>query len=91
MAPRPSRQIPPATITSYPDPAQATAAEDGRRRLQRYLATEDLANLVRARPETVRYWRHTGTGPASFRIGRRVLYELGDVEEWIAAARSGLA
>lgn len=35
---------------------------------------------------TLRYWRHTDQGPASFRIGgKRVVYRRSAVEEWIAA------
>ncbi|MFW7415782.1 helix-turn-helix transcriptional regulator [Demequina sp. SO4-18] len=37
---------------------------------------------------TLRYWRHLGQGPQSFRLGRRVVYAVSDVEAWIEAARS---
>ena len=53
-----------------------------------YLTTAELAEMVRAPIETVRYWRHIGSGPKSFKLGRRVLYELADVEAWIAQAKS---
>lgn len=43
--------------------------------------------MLRTPAETVRYWRHVGKGPASFKIGRRVLYARADVEAFIAAAR----
>lgn len=33
---------------------------------------------------TLRYWRHTGTGPKSFRIGKRIAYRREDVEAWLA-------
>lgn len=52
------------------------------------LTTEEVADLVRARPETVRYWRHIGTGPRSFKVGRRVLYAREDVEAFIEQARA---
>jgi hypothetical protein len=32
---------------------------------------------------TLRYWRHLGTGPRSFRFGRRVLYRYSDVQMWV--------
>lgn len=59
--------------------------------MEPYLTTEDVAQLVRARPETVRYWRATGVGPRSFRLpgSRRVLYAREDVEAFIATARAG--
>lgn len=56
--------------------------------LSKYLTTNDVAALLRAAPETVRYWRHKGTGPASFKVGRRVLYDQADVEAWIEAQRN---
>ncbi|WP_206489214.1 AlpA family transcriptional regulator [Rhodococcus sp. KRD162] len=34
---------------------------------------------------TLRYYRHKGIGPASFRLGRRVCYRRSAVEEWISA------
>ncbi|GAB7005786.1 hypothetical protein JCM18899A_32590 [Nocardioides sp. AN3] len=52
-----------------------------------YLTTEEVAELLRTSPETVRYWRHVRTGPASFKIGRRVLYARQDVEAFVARAR----
>ena len=32
---------------------------------------------------TLRWWRHVGTGPHSFKIGRGVRYRLSDVHAWI--------
>lgn len=53
-----------------------------------YLTTTEVADLVRTSPETVRYWRHIGKGPKSFKLGRRVLYAETDVLAWINAQRS---
>lgn len=36
-------------------------------------------------PSTLRFWRYNSTGPASCRIGRRVLYQRHEVEAWISA------
>lgn len=52
-----------------------------------YMTTEEVARLCRTSPETVRFWRHVGKGPRSFKVGRRVLYAAADVEAWLAAAR----
>ena len=49
-----------------------------------YMTTNELAELLRTSPETVRYWRHMGKGPASFKAGRKVLYARADVDRWIA-------
>jgi excisionase family DNA binding protein len=51
----------------------------------RYLTTEEVAELCRTSTETVRYWRHIGKGPASFKLGRRVLYAGDGVEAWLKA------
>ena len=55
-----------------------------------YLTTEEVATTLRTSPETVRYWRHADKGPKSFKVGRRVLYALEDVEAFIAEARQGV-
>jgi predicted DNA-binding transcriptional regulator AlpA len=47
------------------------------------LTTADVAALTRASESTVRYWRHCGNGPNSFRLGRRVVYRREVVEEWV--------
>lgn len=47
-----------------------------------YLTTEEVAQRYRTSASTVRYWRHAGKGPAGFRLGSRVLYDLDVVEKW---------
>lgn len=49
------------------------------------LTIDEVAELVRAPVATLRYWRHQGTGPRSFRLGRRVVYRAGDLQAWIDA------
>ncbi|PSK99754.1 excisionase family DNA binding protein [Haloactinopolyspora alba] len=55
--------------------------------MSEFMTTNELAEMLRTSPETCRYWRHRGTGPRSFKVGRRVLYDRADVEAWIKAAR----
>jgi len=55
------------------------------------LTTEELAKRYRTSPETVRYWRHVGKGPKSWKLGRRVLYAIDDVEAFEAKARNAEA
>jgi len=57
--------------------------------MSNYMTTVEVAEALRAPVETVRYWRHVGKGPKSFKLGRRVLYALEDVEAFIAEARNG--
>lgn len=47
------------------------------------LTITEAADLLRAPVATLRYWRHLGTGPRSFRLGRRVLYRRDDLHAWI--------
>jgi excisionase family DNA binding protein len=54
--------------------------------MNRFLTTEEVAELCRTSPATVRYWRHVGKGPASFRLGRRVLYKNEIVEAFLTEA-----
>jgi len=52
-----------------------------------YLTTVEVAVKCRTSFETVRYWRNLRKGPKSFKLGRRVLYAVEDVEAFIEEAR----
>lgn len=47
------------------------------------LSIDEAAALVRTPVATLRYWRHLGTGPRSFRVGRAVRYWRHDVVAWL--------
>ena len=47
------------------------------------LTLAEVAELLRVPQATMRYWRHLGTGPRSFRIGRSVRYWRTEVWTWI--------
>ena len=47
------------------------------------LTIREAAELLRAPVAIRRYWRHLGTGPRSFRLGRRVLYRRDDLQAWV--------
>jgi excisionase family DNA binding protein len=49
------------------------------------LTIAEAAAVLRIPVATLRYWRHRGTGPRSFKLGRHVMYQRGDVSEWLAA------
>ncbi len=55
------------------------------------LTLAEAAELLRAPVATLRYWRHLGTGPRSFRLGRRVLYRRDDLNAWIDHQRAEAA
>lgn len=48
------------------------------------LTVEEVAQLLRTPPATLRYWRYLGTGPLSFKLGRRVFYRSVDIDRWLA-------
>ncbi len=47
------------------------------------LTMQEVAAVVRVPLATLRYWRHLGTGPRGFRIGRSVRYWRTDVHAWL--------
>ncbi len=52
------------------------------------LTTKELADRLRTSPATIRYWRHIGYGPKGRKVGRRVLYDPGDVEAFWQSLQS---
>jgi len=49
------------------------------------LTLTEAAARLRTPVATLRYWRHLGAGPDSFRLGRRVMYRSADLDRWITA------
>ena len=47
------------------------------------LTITEAAKLLRLPIATLRYWRHTGEGPHSFRLGRHVRYWRADLVLWL--------
>ena len=52
------------------------------------LTLQEVADVVRVPVATLRYWRHLGTGPRSFRIGRSVRYWRTEVFSWLDSQSS---
>lgn len=52
------------------------------------LMIEEVAELLRRPESTLRWWRHVGHGPRSFKIGRRVVYDRADVEAFLQQCRA---
>jgi len=55
--------------------AQALSADE-------LLTIDEVADILRVPVATLRYWRHLGTGPASFKIGRGVRYLRSEITRW---------
>ena len=51
--------------------------------MPRYLTTAEVAEVCRNSPETVRFWRHAGRGPAYIKVGRKALYPADEFEAWL--------
>jgi predicted DNA-binding transcriptional regulator AlpA len=49
-----------------------------------YLSTNQVSQETGIPAATLRYWRHADHGPASFTLGKRVVYRREEVERWIA-------
>lgn len=65
------------TSTYRPDPPATPHAGD------ELLTMAEVADLIRVPVATLRYWRHLGTGPRSFRVGRTVRYWRTEVLLWL--------
>ena len=44
---------------------------------------EEVSELTRIPLPTLRFYRHAGKGPRSFKLGNRIVYKRADVEAWI--------
>lgn len=64
-------------MTEYDDPDHDRASDD------ELLTITEVAAIVRAPVATLRYWRHLGTGPRGFRVGRGVRYWHREVLDWL--------
>ena len=53
-----------------------------------YMTTAEVAARFRCSPETIRWWRYVGRGPASIKAGRRTLYPVEAVEAFEADLRA---
>lgn len=51
------------------------------------LTLDEVAEILQASPNTVRWWRQIGTGPEFFKIGRRLYATVGDLRRFIREQR----
>jgi predicted DNA-binding transcriptional regulator AlpA len=59
-----------------------------RRNLMELLGAKEVSDLTGVPVGTLRYWRHSDIGPASFTLGRRVVYRRDEVLRWISERES---
>ncbi len=75
------------TAQPNPDAGNVLGAEEYARRLnagEQIMYLKEAAAFVRKPEGTMRYWRHLGIGPRSFRHGRNVAYWQTDLILWLA-------
>jgi hypothetical protein len=48
------------------------------------LTLQEACAFLRVPEGTLRYWRHLGSGPRSFKLGRHVRYWRGDLILWLS-------
>lgn len=53
------------------------------------MSIKEVAAIVKVPEATLRYWRHLGSGPPSFRIGRSVRYWRTEVALWLETQTNG--
>jgi excisionase family DNA binding protein len=71
------KEIDMSTIPRRATPPETPHAND------ELLTIQEVADVVRVPVATLRYWRHLGSGPQSFRIGRSVRYWRSEVLQWL--------
>ena len=54
---------------------------------QQRLGTNDAARFLGLSHRTMEKWRLQGLGPGFLKVGRRVLYDLRDLEDYLASCR----
>ena len=52
------------------------------------LTEQDVVQMTGLARGTLAYYRHAGTGPRSYKLGRRVRYDEADVLAWIAEQKA---
>ena len=48
-----------------------------------FLTLTEVADILRAPVNTLRWWRQQGTGPRFFKLGRRLVTTVGDLRAWV--------
>ncbi|MGO8965870.1 MAG: helix-turn-helix transcriptional regulator [Mycobacterium sp.] len=53
------------------------------------LRTSEVAEMIKVSKDTLRWWRHRGEGPPSFKMGRKiVVYPADELAVWISTWRA---
>lgn len=73
------------SLYRYPQSGRPWASKpsEGRIIMDEILTTQQVAEVANLPVGTLRWFRHTGEGPKSFKLGRSVRYRKSDIEAWI--------
>ena len=52
------------------------------------MTTRQAAVYLGVAESTLRTWRHTHTGPTSFALGSKVLYDRADLDDWLTVEKA---
>lgn len=52
------------------------------------LLTREASQYLSLPESTLRYYRHVGKGPASYVLGRKVFYDVSDLDAWMEVEKS---
>lgn len=66
-------------------PIQRSAHDhvDRRDDMEKLLSVEEVADYLGVPVNTLYQWRHKGTGPVAFRVGRFLRYDPAQVRDWL--------
>ena len=70
-------------MTTSPTTPDTTTRRSLERPGEEMLTLQEACAYLRIPQGTLRYWRHLGSGPRSFKIGRHVRYWRADLALWL--------
>jgi prophage regulatory protein len=76
---------------AIPDAERQQLEDSARAALPEYLTAPLLEQMTGTPASTWRYWAHIGTGPASFKLGRRRVWKRSTVLGWLEAQEMNAA
>ena len=82
---KPATNIVPRTIANpqASTPAMAATGDEIIIGERRYISERHVAAMLGCAPRTLQRWRTEGKGPPSTKIGRKVYYELNELQKWM--------
>lgn len=72
---------------AFDGPGSMGSSEDVTMLSETLLRPDQAADYLNLSKATLAKWRVHGDGPAHLKIGSRIAYSMGDIEEWLSARR----